>query len=36
MGKKIIQVLEQAVIGSVLFVGTATLCAIAIVEIFRH
>lgn len=33
--KKILDVLLQAVVGSVLFVGTATLFAIAIVEIFR-
>lgn len=34
--KKIIQVLEQAVVGGILFVGAATLFAVAFVEIFRH
>lgn len=34
--KKIIQVIEQAVVGSLLFTGAVCLVAFAIVEIFRH
>lgn len=33
--KKIIDILLQAIVGAILFVGTATLVAIAIVEIFK-
>lgn len=32
----IIQFLTQALIGGILFVGTATLFAVAFVEIFKH
>lgn len=34
--KKIIQVLEEAVIGSLLFTGAVCLVAFAIVYMFRH
>lgn len=34
--KKIIKTLRDAVVGSVLFVGMATMIAVAVVSMFRH
>lgn len=33
--KKIIQVVGQAIVGSILFVGTVTLFAVGVVELFK-
>lgn len=34
--KKVFKVLEEAVIGSILFAGTVALVALAVVSIFKH
>lgn len=34
--KKVLKTLEQAVVGSILFVGAVCAVAIAFVSIFRH
>lgn len=34
--KKIIQVVEQAVVGSLLFIGMVTLFAVVVAELFKN